>query len=403
VKSAATLVLVMLAMSASAAVDARALAHEGSKTQWAPTRNFSSLNARAVFAGESRGATSPYAGEAWETAAGEKDWQYAAGNPTRYTDPDGRCLPGMGLAECVTFDTALVGSYAKRRQELGLKMGADIFLGPVRAAEELAKCATEPTLSNCKAFRFTIGMDPSEKEELAKLFAQSAGWEDFKTGLNDRNPVLMGRGFASMQYEFEQFANIVAGTAAGALGELPSAPPVQVRAPVPNAPPVNKGLLLQRRIRLTAGGVNSPSKEAAKRAADIRLPRGSHLQKDPRADQARAAASEPPVAPSSAGSPAAYRRYEDLEHLKLTDRMSPQRMDAHVESVAQSGFENPVINYVVIDGENYVVWGNNRVTAARRLGRTGELLFEEVKLGLDRLLSKGALAEEGEGRSRRRA
>ena len=44
-----------------AAVDARALASEGQKTQWAPTRNFSSLNARAVFAGEEG-----------ETAAGGK-------------------------------------------------------------------------------------------------------------------------------------------------------------------------------------------------------------------------------------------------------------------------------------------------------------------------------------------
>jgi hypothetical protein len=89
-KRASVLVLVMLAMTASAAVDARALAHEGRKTQWAPTRNCSSLNARAVFASESRRATSPYAGEEWETAAGEKDWQYAAGNPTRFTDPSGR-------------------------------------------------------------------------------------------------------------------------------------------------------------------------------------------------------------------------------------------------------------------------------------------------------------------------
>ncbi len=128
----------MLAMSASAAVDAR----EGPKTQWAPTRNFSSLNARAVFASESRRATSPYAGEERKTAAAAKEagftghrlesalglsyaehrwldsstgawlsrddigaasylqspnelnpWLYAAGNPTRYTDPDGRRLP----------------------------------------------------------------------------------------------------------------------------------------------------------------------------------------------------------------------------------------------------------------------------------------------------------------------
>jgi len=139
VKRAAALVLVMLAMTASAAVDARTLASEGQKTQWAPTRNFSSLNARAVFAGESRRATSPYAGEEGETAAGGKEagftghrledalgfsyakrrWLdsstgtfvsrddigtgsyllspneqfahgYAAGNPTRFVDSDGR-------------------------------------------------------------------------------------------------------------------------------------------------------------------------------------------------------------------------------------------------------------------------------------------------------------------------
>lgn len=44
----ATLALMMLAMTASAAVDARALASEGQKTQWAPTRRFSGPNARAV-------------------------------------------------------------------------------------------------------------------------------------------------------------------------------------------------------------------------------------------------------------------------------------------------------------------------------------------------------------------
>lgn len=66
--------------------------------------------------------------------------------------------------------------------------------------------------------------------------------------------------------------------------------------------------------------------------------------------------------------------------MKLTDRMDPQSMKNQLESVAATGFENPVINYVVIDGENYVVWGNNRLTAARKLGKTRELLFQEVKL-----------------------
>ncbi len=73
---AATLVLVMLAMSASAAVVAPTHMAEGQKTQWAPTRNFSELNARAVFATESRRAASPYAGEGGATAAGSGEARY---------------------------------------------------------------------------------------------------------------------------------------------------------------------------------------------------------------------------------------------------------------------------------------------------------------------------------------
>ena len=109
----------MLAMSASAAVDARALALEGRKTQWAPTRNSSELNARAVFASESRRAASPYAGEGGGTAAGSGEaryydsklgvflsrdsfegvlseapslhrFTYAHNRPLKYRDPNGR-------------------------------------------------------------------------------------------------------------------------------------------------------------------------------------------------------------------------------------------------------------------------------------------------------------------------
>ena len=66
----------MLAMSASAAVVAPTHVAEGRKTQWAPTRNFSELNARAVFAVRTPAATSPYAGEGGATAAGSGEARY---------------------------------------------------------------------------------------------------------------------------------------------------------------------------------------------------------------------------------------------------------------------------------------------------------------------------------------
>lgn len=124
-KRTAVTLMLMLAAVASAAVDVRAGAceGEGQKTQWAPTRNFSTLNARVAFASESRAAASPYAGERLATAAGagiflSRDpmgvfgrlqqpnelnaYAYASMNPMRYVDPDGRCSmrPGEDIAAC---------------------------------------------------------------------------------------------------------------------------------------------------------------------------------------------------------------------------------------------------------------------------------------------------------------
>ncbi len=76
VKRAVSLVLVMLAVTASGADDVGAAARvltregEGRKAQWAPTRNFLRLNTRFVLGGESERRTSPYAGEGGKTAAG---------------------------------------------------------------------------------------------------------------------------------------------------------------------------------------------------------------------------------------------------------------------------------------------------------------------------------------------
>jgi RHS repeat-associated protein len=141
-RAATTLMLMLAAVASAAVVDVERASWregEGGKTQWAPTRSFRGLNAHPVFTGERGRAASPYAGEEGETAAGGKEagftghrlesalgltyaeqrwldsttgtwlsrdsvgassylarpnelnpWQYAAGNPTRYSDPDGR-------------------------------------------------------------------------------------------------------------------------------------------------------------------------------------------------------------------------------------------------------------------------------------------------------------------------
>ena len=81
---------------------------EGRKAQWAPSGNFSGLNARAVLRGENGRGTSPYAGEGWGSAVGSgiflsRDsvegtlndapslhrFAYAHTNPLRYIDFDG--------------------------------------------------------------------------------------------------------------------------------------------------------------------------------------------------------------------------------------------------------------------------------------------------------------------------
>jgi hypothetical protein len=66
--------------------------------------------------------------------------------------------------------------------------------------------------------------------------------------------------------------------------------------------------------------------------------------------------------------------------VNLTDRMSGNQFKKLVESIKQNGLQDKVINYVKLDGEIYVVLGNNRVQAARQLGITDQLIFKEVQL-----------------------
>jgi RHS repeat-associated protein len=381
------MVMVMLAMAASAAVDvcpdARASWREGvgQKTQWAPTGKFSGLNARAVFAGESRRAASPYAGEDSETAAGGKEagftghrfesalgltyaeqrwldsttgsflsrdpvgagsylvrpnelyaFGYAAGNPARFVDPDGRCLPGMTLGQCVAFDSAFLAGYLNRRNELGFHDAASLVTAPLRALDQLVECATQHNPVGCRAFRFTITMDPAEKEELARLYAESVGWAEFKEGFAKQNPVMMGRGMASMQHEVEQFANMLAGAAVGAASGAPVASPAPA-LPVPSRPttvPMSPGL---RRLRLAAGGVNNPTKAAiAKRRQMEALMKGKRARLSTDIDEPVAAA-KPSVGAAPSTPPAQLSPLDDLvEAAKPTATRPPEPTTAPAAS-----------------------------------------------------------------------
>jgi predicted DNA-binding transcriptional regulator len=51
-----------------------------------------------------------------------------------------------------------------------------------------------------------------------------------------------------------------------------------------------------------------------------------------------------------------------------------------INDIDKNGLERPAINYIEVDGINYMVLGNNRVEAARRLGLTDQLVFEKVEV-----------------------
>jgi hypothetical protein len=51
-----------------------------------------------------------------------------------------------------------------------------------------------------------------------------------------------------------------------------------------------------------------------------------------------------------------------------------------IDNIVANRRKNKVVNYVEIAGENYVVNGNNRLQAAKKLGITAELIFEKVSL-----------------------
>ena len=66
--------------------------------------------------------------------------------------------------------------------------------------------------------------------------------------------------------------------------------------------------------------------------------------------------------------------------LKFTDRMTPGDFRRLAKDIKQNGILDKVIKYVTIAGQNYIVGGNNRLTAARQLGLGDQLEYEQVQL-----------------------
>lgn len=51
-----------------------------------------------------------------------------------------------------------------------------------------------------------------------------------------------------------------------------------------------------------------------------------------------------------------------------------------LNDIKNNGIANKLINFVPIAGDNFVLFGNNRLMAPRQLGLTDQLNFEEVEL-----------------------
>ncbi len=78
--------------------------------------------------------------------------------------------------------------------------------------------------------------------------------------------------------------------------------------------------------------------------------------------------------------PGGTRSIAELGRVHSTDSMRKARWKRHLQSVRDDGIQNPEALYVEIGGENYVIWGSNRLEAAKRTGQTSTLKFHKVEL-----------------------
>ncbi len=83
-----------------------------------------------------------------------------------------------------------------------------------------------------------------------------------------------------------------------------------------------------------------------------------------------------PIKPSTSSQP-------NFSTYPYTDSMADKKFTQLVDSVRVNGFTNPNIKYVDINGEAYIVHGNNRVRAAKYLNRENELKYHKVELPVE--------------------
>lgn len=129
-------------------------------------------------------------------------------------------------------------------------------------------------------------------------------------------------------------------------------------------------------------GVITRNREEAKRAAEMQLQGRSSNEinaalaqmRGPNSRAVGGAVGNGPVSLADTG-------YE-LQNFRFTDAMTDRQYTTLIRGVRQDGFTDPVIKYTLINETPYVLVGNNRVMAARDLGRLDELRFQRVELPL---------------------
>ena len=70
----------------------------------------------------------------------------------------------------------------------------------------------------------------------------------------------------------------------------------------------------------------------------------------------------------------------DASAYNLTEAMNDKKYTSLVNNIGKNGLQNPRITYTIINGERYILHGNNRLLSTKHLGQTGKLSFNVTTL-----------------------